>query len=410
MNTRKTIWFVNKYATPPGSNAGLRALSLSREFILRGHFAIVINSRANHYFPEEVQKGEKAFGRFTYAENWGVPTFTHQTFSYKRTASTRRVLSWLDFELGLLLLRVGRLPGPTHIIVSSPSLLTILNGYLLSRRLKARLVFEIRDIWPLSMTARSRFTDNNPLVGFLLWVEKFGYRKADVIVGQMPNLVEHVDKTVGPGKIVRSIGLGIDPDLEVHLNEHVECVKSNVFRIVYTGSIGRSNALETLLDVARSLHGDPTVAFEFFGKGDFLEGFREQYADFPMVMFHGDVPRKKLLIELGNADVSFLSVDQSEIWRFGQSLHKIVDYMAVGRPILAAYGGHASMINEAGCGFFVPPADFQALKAKILELKAMSPAELDAIGQRGRKWIMQNRTYKKLAEEYLRVLELADQR
>jgi hypothetical protein len=38
---------------------------------------------------------------------------------------------------------------------------------------------------------------NNILIRFLSFIEKLGYNKADVIVGTMPNLVEHVENRIG---------------------------------------------------------------------------------------------------------------------------------------------------------------------------------------------------------------------
>lgn len=411
VSSQKTIWYINKYASPPGSNGGLRGLSLAREFVKLGHLAVVINSRANHYVNHRSKKSERVFGAFAYAEHWGVPTFTHQTLTYKKTASMRRILSWLHFEWGLLWLKKEKLPTPSHIIVSSLSLLTILNGYRLARKSNARLIFEIRDIWPLSMTTRAELSKTNPFVSFLSWVEKFGYTKADVVVGQMPNLVQHVEETVGKGPIVRTVGLGIDPDLEEALRHPKELhLKSEIFRVVYAGSIGRSNALETLLNVARSLDSDKSITFELFGQGDYLKTFEKHHADFTRIIFHGPVPRQKLLRELRDADILFLAVDQSPVWRYGQSLHKLVDYMAMGRPIIAAYDGYPSMINEAKCGFFVPPDNFGVLRQKILEAKSMSPEKLKSIGNNGKEWITNNRTYQKLAEDYLCILETADQK
>jgi len=46
----------------------------------------------------------------------------------------------------------GQLPKPDVIVASSLSPLTVVNGFLLRKRYRCRLVFEIRDIWPLTIT------------------------------------------------------------------------------------------------------------------------------------------------------------------------------------------------------------------------------------------------------------------
>src|SRR5690606_15382674 len=103
-----------------------------------------------------------------------------------------------------------RLPAPNAVIVSSLSLLTIFNGVLLRRRYKCRLIFEIRDIWPLTITEVGGFSRWNPLVFGLGLIEKWGYRSADAIVGTMPNLGEHVADVLGYPRVTHCIPMGVD--------------------------------------------------------------------------------------------------------------------------------------------------------------------------------------------------------
>ena len=97
--------------------------------------------------------------------------------NYKKTYSIRRVLSWLDFELKTLLLRKSALIDADYVIASSLSILSII-GYIYSRRLAAKFVFEVRDIWPLTLVDEGGFSQNNPIIRLLGYLEKFGYEKS----------------------------------------------------------------------------------------------------------------------------------------------------------------------------------------------------------------------------------------
>ena len=97
----------------------------------------------------------------------------------------------------LLRLPKDALPEPDVVVVSSLSLLTVLNGLRLRRRYRCRLVFEVRDIWPLTSTRKVASAPATPLCSGLGAVERLGYRRADAIVGTMPNLGEHVEKVTG---------------------------------------------------------------------------------------------------------------------------------------------------------------------------------------------------------------------
>ena len=68
-------------------------------------------------------------------------------------------MSWLHFEWRLLRSDGNSLPRPDAIIVSSLSILTILNGLWIRRRYRTRLIFEIRDIWPLTLVEEGGFGD-----------------------------------------------------------------------------------------------------------------------------------------------------------------------------------------------------------------------------------------------------------
>lgn len=401
----KTIWYVSKYASLPGSNAGLRGISLCREFASQGHEAILINSRASHYFHEIPGGQQRRFGSFTRSDHWGVSTYTHQTIQYQATASAKRVLSWLHFEWGLFALPTKSLPRPTHIIASSLSLPTVLNGYRLARKFGARLIFEVRDIWPLTLTVETALTKKHVAVRFLSWIEKFAYENADVVVGTMPNLSEHVRRTVGHPIRVETIGLGLDLELEEVARSRSIRPMNRQFSLTYAGSIGRSNDLHLLLEAASTFESNAGIIFNFYGRGDLLKRLSEKYSSYPNIIFHGARPRSELLEILKSSDAFFFAAADSEIWKYGQSLHKVVEYMALGRPIIAAYSGFTSMIDEAKCGVFVRSDDTDLIREQILILKGMSPTERNTMGERGRAWILKNRTYAKLAEKYLEILE-----
>jgi glycosyltransferase involved in cell wall biosynthesis len=92
--------------------------------------------------------------------------------------------------------------------------------------------------------------------------------------------------------------------------------------------------------------------------------------------------------------------------RFGQSLNKVIDYMISGRPVLASFTGYPSMVNEAECGSYVPAEDVDALRAEIERYAAMPAEDRERLGASGRDWLLKNRKYETLAQDYLHLLGL----
>jgi len=311
----------------------------------------------------------------------------------------------MDFELGLLRLPKQILPKPTHVIASSLSLLTLLTGYILAKKFKAHFIAEIRDIWPLTLISETRFSASSPLVKVLAWIEKFGYEKADLIVGTMPNLIEHVKATTLNHGDVVSIGLGIDPDLKRWMHIPRQEKKSKKFIVGYAGSFGRSNHLDPLLMMANSLKDDDKIEFRFYGKGDLLDFYQKTNAEQTNLVFLGQISRQNLHEELSSCDLLVFSSSDGPEWKYGQSLNKVVEYMALGKPILGLYSGFPSMINEASCGFLVPSSETQLLTDTLEKIRKLSPQARFDMGMRGKEWLEINRSYPRLASTYMSALK-----
>ena len=62
-------------------------------------------------------------------------------------------------------------------------------------------------------------------------------------------------------------------------------------------------------------------------------------------------------------------------------------------------------VQEARCGFVVPPRDPRALAEAIVEIYRMPKEELEAMGHRGREYVGEHHNIAKLARQLERVLE-----
>ena len=399
----KTIWYISKYSSPLKYGHGSRNCYLAREFNRLGHRTIVIASDSTHL--ASVPRFPSVFTREVID---GVETWWIRTLKYRRTASLRRILSWMDFEMKLWRMPQRDLPKPDVVIASSLSLLSVLNGYRLKKKYGARFVFEVRDIWPLTLTEEGGFSRWHPLTLLLGWVEAFGYRHADVVVGTMPNLAEHVREITGREIPCCCVPIGLDPvayaDIQPLPEGFVErYIPRGKFVVGYAGSIGTTNDLDTLLECVRHMKDRDDVHFVLAGDGALRDEYQRRTGDLKNISFAPKVPKNQVQSLLKECDVLYFSAMDSKVWRYGQSLNKVIDYMYAGKPVIASYNGYPSMLDESGCGVFVPAGDVAALEAAISRYQALPKAELEAIGQKGKAWLLSNRTYDTMAAEYLRL-------
>ena len=71
------------------------------------------------------------------------------------------------------------------------------------------------------------------------------------------------------------------------------------------------------------------------------------------------------------------------------------------KPIISAISAGNDLISEAQCGITVEPENPQAIADGILKLAALSEEEREAMGKRGRDYILKNQTYDILAKRFL---------
>ena len=401
----KVVWYITKYFAAPSENSmGGRGWLLLREFAKKGHKPVVITSDSNN-----LVEMPSLLRSVTMQECDGVRLVWLKTLKYSVAKSSLRVLSWFHFEWNLFFLDKHGLPKPDVVIVSSLSLLTILNGVFLKKKYKCKLVFEIRDIWPLTIVEEGGFSPRNPFVMFLGVIERWGYKRSDLIVGTMPNLGEHVHQVLGYPKPVGCIPMGVEPSMltatqRVSQKYIEQYVNPGYFNVVHAGTVGITNALDTFFKAAEVLRDISKIRFVIVGDGALKEAYQEKYGYLPNIVFAPKVEKKLVQSVLACADVVYFSVFKSKVWDYGQSLNKVIDYMLSAKPVLASYSGFPSMIDEAGCGYFVPAEDVDSLVMKIKELAIMSETDRGVIGAKGRNWLLENRVYEKLADDYLDLL------
>jgi glycosyltransferase involved in cell wall biosynthesis len=83
------------------------------------------------------------------------------------------------------------------------------------------------------------------------------------------------------------------------------------------------------------------------------------------------------------ADILLLHLKDDPLFRITIP-HKTIGYLASGKPILAAVAGDAAeVVTSEGAGIACPPSDAVAMAAAVRRLHVLSPAERQAMGERG---------------------------
>ncbi len=357
-----------------------RHIYLSRELVKKGHAVTLYLSDSNH----QLKQLPKDYNQ----EVDGIKVHWIKTIKYQKAYGISRILSWFDFEWKLRK-ELKKEQNVDVVIVSSLSLLSIFNGLYLQSKHKSKLVFEIRDIWPLVLRRISSITRFNPFYRLLAFAEKKGYKQADLIVGTMPNLATHVQATISEKKNVIWIPHLVNPTLH-YVDSHSHQKELTKFNqkfekvICYAGSINRSSSIELLLQAA----GDQAmqkIGFVLLGDGPLLEEFKQKYKA-SNIRFFGKIPQEEVVSFLKDCDILYDGYLKSDIYKFGNSRNKYVEYCLAAKPVLIGYDGYPLFFEEEQCGLVVQPESVQAIITGIQLLVNKDQNELVRMGENAHRF------------------------
>jgi glycosyltransferase involved in cell wall biosynthesis len=406
-NTKEVLWFISKYAVSNKHGNATRQYFLSYNFARKGVNVSLISSQSSNL------KTYKRLNNFYHLDEDGLlKHFLLAGPKINLGFSFLRIWSWIIFEFNLLRLALWhkRLERPTVIVVSSLSLLSFISGVLLKWRYSAKLILEVRDIWPLSLIEIGGFSKYNPFVILLKCIEKFGYLNADAIVGTMPNLGEHISKTIRKTIPIYCVPQGYEhtqvmEHLTIESAKKLELRSSEKFNVIYSGTIGKSNRVELIVEVARVIADISTdIHFYIMGNGSLKERFRLDCITLQNVTFIDPIKYSEVPKFLSNFDLLIYPVSDFSIYRFGISPNKIIDYMLSGRPILTIYNGFPSLIEANMYSFNVANGNLDVLTAKVLEIAGLDKQTLDKLGQNAKLIVERYHKFETLSDKYLKII------
>lgn len=403
----KTVWIVNQYASTPDYGYAGRHYYIGRELSKRGYKVYLITSAAHHLLREKPAIASK----FELEEQGdGFTVVWARMPHYEQAHSKGRILGWFLFSWRLRSLWKVIPESPDVVVCSSPSLLSFLGAKTLARRAGAKLVFEVRDIWPMTLMDIGGYSPRHPFIRLLQWVEDKAYRDSDRVVSNLKNAVEHmVSRGMRPEKFAWvPNGFSLDEfSLSTPLNaKAVSQLPRDKFIVGYTGTLGLANSLNTLINAAERLKEYRDIAFVLVGDGKEKVGLKKQVASKGLdnVFFVDPIPKVEIPLMLSRFDVCYIGWLPDPLYHFGIGANKIPEYLYSGKPVIHSYSGACDPIMEASAGIQAPANNDKQVADAVLKLYQMAPEERAALGANGRKAALEQYEYGQLAEKLAGVL------
>ena len=406
------ILIINHYAGSPKHGMEYRHYYLAREWVRLGHKVSIAAASYSHLR----SVGPKMTGNTTEEKIDGIRYLWLRTPRY-RGNGIGRVMNMSAFGLMLVMLKakIAGLGKPDLVIASSPHPFIIYGARKIARAAKAKLMFEVRDLWPLTLTELGGMSPRHPFISAMQWMENYAYDVSDKVISLLPKADGYmISHGMAPNNFV-CVPNGIEaaewgPDKSPLPQQHDSVLgtlkNEGRFIVGYAGAHGISNSLDILMAAAALLQSH-AVTFVLVGQGPEKKTLQDRARAMGLnnVEFLPPVTKAAVPKLLSEMDTLFIGWKKQPLYRFGISPNKLMDYMMASKPVIHAIEAGNDPVAESGCGFSIPPEDPDAIKETLLKLIYMTDDERKDMGARGKKYVLAHHDYRVLAKRYLEAFE-----
>ncbi|MCB1183292.1 glycosyltransferase family 4 protein [bacterium] len=308
----------------------------------------------------------------------GIKVHRVPVFPTKSASPVLRLLCYSSFAAasfiaGILVARRSQL-----ILTESPPLFLAPTGVFLKYIKRAKLVFNVSDIWP-DILVRMGVGSNGFLIKCLEALESFAYRNSNVVALTNPGAMHQINDRF-PEVATTVISNGVDTKMfsPAKSSTHARMkhsVSKDQFLVIYCGLHGLAQGLETVLGAAKILESDPRIRILFVGDGPVKEKLVSRAEDEALknVLFSDRIPKSEIAELVASADLSLVPL-ACELP--GTMPSKVYEALASGTPPIVTKGCEAEhLVNCHNSGRTFEPGDPESLARVILEL-IRDPVEL----------------------------------
>lgn len=376
--------YIHQYAMKPDQAGFSRPFDYASHLHEQGISVTLVAASHDHFAGVDPHLAEHENYKTEYVE--GIRYIWVRTPAYHGNTAAR-IKNMLVFMWRVAWLVLPE--RPDVVLGSSPSLFAALGAWWLSLRTRRPFVLEVRDIWPESLVALGGFSSGDIRIRVMRWMERFLYRRAKLIVSTLPNSEHYFSKVAGKKRPFLWVPNGL-----ASLPELPDRPGRDAFVVMYSGTHGLANQLDTLLDAAKLLGDErsPQITIKLIGNGADKRRLQQRAFDehIANVEFMDAVPKREIHTVMADADVFVVLFKDVALYRHGISANKLFDYLAMGRPVLlGSIASYHPDLETTAC-LRVSGGDARQLAKAIREVANMTEEERAARGREGRDFVSRN--------------------
>ncbi len=320
----------------------------------------------------------------------------------RNSSGLLRIANYLSFSLMTLFV------GP-WIIQNKPDVVYVYNHATLSRTASflrwlygCKIVYDVQDLWPDSITSSGMIPDLGRLNTFFdKWCAK-AYQRADLLIVQSPGFQKILNKRGIEKQKIKIIynwsseetvkNESTDSNLEKIMHKH-----DNIYNVVYAGTMGVMQGLETILKAAKIFGNEEQKLIRFFLIGDGVRKneLQEKCRNMGLtnVYFLPRQPVTSMRTIYNYSDILLVHLKKNYLFK-NTIPSKTQAYLAAGKPIIMGVEGDAAdLIKQAGAGLTCQPDDPRAMATCIRKLCNLSHEERILLGKKGADFYKERLTF-----------------
>ena len=265
-------------------------------------------------------------------------------------------LAFFSFFVGLFKLR-----NIDYVVTTSPPPLISFTGFLLAKFKKAKLIYDVRDIWPDVAVEMGSFTEKSIYYKVFKFIASFMYRHSDYITTVSPGKVAKIKSYVNKKEKVKYIPNGFDDNFtsfKIDKDIIKEYNLDKKFTVVYIGNVGLAQNLDAMINLANKCKKDKNIQFLIFGDGAYKDKLSVKIDELKLsnIKIAGKIQYEKVYTVLKYSKVSFISLKNDNMTDSIPT--KIFDALGAGCPILLfAKGDSCKIIDEMEFGVYTSAED-----------------------------------------------------
>lgn len=323
----------------------------------------------------------------------GIPVHRSSIYIPKNKSIIQRLMNYFSFVYSSGRTGVNKIGAVDIIMCESPPLFLGWSALYLKRKKKAKLIFNVSDLWPESAEKLGVVT-NKWMLKLAYNLEEKLYKHSALVSGQTQGICKNINQRF-PKVPTYWLPNGVDVSyydpsaIDGNNWREKNNFKTSDVLFLYAGIIGLAQGLEVILHAAQLVKDKSQLKFILLGSGPEKEKLQLLKADLQLenVFFVDGVTKKEMPEIVAASDVSVIPLKKMDLF-LGAIPSKIFENLAMQKPILLGVDGEARelFIEYANCGLYFEPENHKALAEAAIKISADMELRKQ-LGENGRKYV-----------------------